>query len=179
MRGYARNRSGSGSSSENYSSDSSEEQVVGNWLYEDEPAAPAPAPKAAVPAAPRAPLPNHPTLLANLDLFYSLCEVEDLDFASKPEEKQVQLVSTITVVEYSAGQNVFEAGDTSTEFYIIIDRAPEAASAPQAQTPQRGPGDGYRTTPAPHPARVSVIGRTASQGEVSVCMAGGGRGLWS
>ena len=52
MRGYARNRSGSGSSSENYSdSDSSEEQVVGNWLYEDEPAAPAPVPKAAVPAA--------------------------------------------------------------------------------------------------------------------------------
>ena len=64
--------------------------------------------------------PTHPLLLSRLDLYYSLCHVEDLDFAKRSPDKQVALMDTLELVTFSAGQNVFEYGDSSTDLYIIV-----------------------------------------------------------
>lgn len=64
--------------------------------------------------------PTHPLLLSRLDLYYSLCHVEDLDFANRCADKQIALMDTLELVSFSAGQNVFEYGDSSTDLYIIV-----------------------------------------------------------
>ena len=127
------------------------EEVISNWLDEldddEEVKLVGAAASAAVVAhnSSRTPAPTHPVLCENLDLYYSLCDVEDLDFSLKSEETQVLLFSTIEVVEFVAGQNVFEAGDSSEDFYIIV-----SSDAAVGLT------------------RVAVIGRTAQGSETLI-----------
>lgn len=64
--------------------------------------------------------PTHPGLSSRLDLYYSLCDVEDLGFEFKSPDSQVALMNTLQLETFSAGQNVFEYGDSSTDLYIIV-----------------------------------------------------------
>jgi DNA polymerase elongation subunit (family B) len=59
-------------------------------------------------------------IVENVDLYYALCDVEDLKFENLPDEKQEELMKTIEITTYQPGQLIFEEGALHFDFYIVI-----------------------------------------------------------
>lgn len=66
------------------------------------------------------PVPDSVYINAHLDEFSALCEVEDLNFATKSIQEQETIIHSMVTVTYQPGDFVFELGDTTDDFYIIV-----------------------------------------------------------
>jgi hypothetical protein len=62
-----------------------------------------------------------PFLLANIDLYHALCEMEDVNFVSLEYSKQVELMNSLKIRHYKPGEVIFEEDDPiSTALYIVV-----------------------------------------------------------
>ena len=59
-------------------------------------------------------------IVENLDLFYSLCEVDDWNFASFSDKDQEELMKTLIVEVFSPGQNIICEGDPGGDLFFVI-----------------------------------------------------------
>ncbi len=101
--------------------DSYENEVVDDWLPEEdeEPELPKPPPKAEV--KPKYDIVQKSEYIVNnLDLFYALCEVDDWEFAEKDDVEQETIMQSIVVDLYRPGETVIQEGDGGNEFYIVV-----------------------------------------------------------
>jgi len=74
-------------------------------------------------------VPNSVYINAHLDEFSALCEVEDLNFHMKSIQEQETILQSMTTLTFRPGEYVFELGDTTDEFYIIVAGTNQHASA--------------------------------------------------
>ena len=65
-------------------------------------------------------IPDSEYIRHHLDEFSALCEVEDLDFVSKNVTEQEAIIRSMNIVTFAPGQHVFEMGDSSADFYIVV-----------------------------------------------------------
>lgn len=100
--------------------DSYEDEVVDDWLPEEdeEPELPKPPPKEVKPKYDIVQKSEY--IVNNLDLFYALCEVDDWEFAEKDDAEQEAIMRTIVVELYRPGETVIQEGDGGNEFYIVV-----------------------------------------------------------
>lgn len=59
-------------------------------------------------------------IVENANLFYALCEVDDLGFDEFSEELQESLMKTLEIESYEPGENVFLEKDNSTDVYFVV-----------------------------------------------------------
>lgn len=58
-------------------------------------------------------------IVKHADLFYALCEVDDWDFISFPDEQQEELMKALTVKVFAPGENIIVEGDTGGDLFIV------------------------------------------------------------
>jgi hypothetical protein len=56
----------------------------------------------------------------NLDLFYALYEVGDLDFESMPMERQEELMRTLVIEKYEPGKYIVSDFDESGDALFVV-----------------------------------------------------------
>jgi hypothetical protein len=62
-----------------------------------------------------------PYLLANIDLYHALCDVEDLNFEVLDLEKQTELMKTLRISTQKPGETIFsEDEEDSTSLYFVV-----------------------------------------------------------
>ena len=62
-----------------------------------------------------------PYFLANLDTYYALCDMEDLNFEQLEYTKQVDLIGTLVIEYYSPGDEIFCEDDPQYQpLYIVV-----------------------------------------------------------
>eukprot|EP00605_Chrysophyceae_sp_TOSAG23-4_P002104 GSChrysophyteH1.ASY1.ANO1.2330.1 assembled CDS len=65
-------------------------------------------------------VPDSAYIRSHLDEFSALCEVDDLNFASKSVEEQESILRTMEIIAYTPGDVIIPRGDTSADFYIVV-----------------------------------------------------------
>jgi CRP-like cAMP-binding protein len=58
-------------------------------------------------------------IVKHVDLFYALCEVDDWDFISFPDEQQEELMKALTVKVFAPGENIIVEGDVGGDLFIV------------------------------------------------------------
>jgi CRP-like cAMP-binding protein len=58
-------------------------------------------------------------IVKHVDLFYALCEVDDWDFISFPDEQQEELMKALTVKVFAPGENIIVEGDAGGDLFIV------------------------------------------------------------
>ena len=102
-------------------SDSDKDNEIVSWSDEDEEeqqpviAKPAPvvAPKIDVIKKP-------PFIVERLDLFYALCELEDWEFEKMSDETQIEIMKTLVMETYHAGERIITEGDIGNDCYFVV-----------------------------------------------------------
>lgn len=117
-----------------YESDLSDEEETGQevsaWLEEEDPEEDEPVVKVAPVLPPKIDIVHKSEyIVANLDLFYALCELEDWEFENLPDIAQEDLMKSLIVEEYRPGESIIVEGDTGNDLYIIVATEKTAATA--------------------------------------------------
>eukprot|EP01040_Poterioochromonas_malhamensis_P021706 gene21706-26247_t len=59
-------------------------------------------------------------IIRNADLFYALCDLEDLEFDKMSDEQQEEIMRSLVVETFEPGEIVIKEGDTGNDMYIIV-----------------------------------------------------------
>ena len=74
-------------------------------------------------------VPDSAYIRLHLDEFSALCEVDDLDFAARPVQEQEDILRSMSILELQPGELVFDMGDTSSHWYIVVASQDTCATA--------------------------------------------------
>ncbi len=100
------------------SSDESEfGEIVSDWLDENDPDSEEARRKS---GGKSVHIPESTYIKEHIDEFVALCEVEDLDFASKDVAEMEDIMKTMSVSQYRPEEYIFKEGETSSDLYIVI-----------------------------------------------------------
>lgn len=98
-------------------------QEVSEWLDEDDPE-PEPKPAkvlAKVESVSKIDVVHKSRyIVENCNLFYALCEVDDLGFEKLPDDEQEKLMKALKVNRYNPGEIVILEGDTGGDMYVVV-----------------------------------------------------------
>ncbi len=61
-----------------------------------------------------------PYIVANLDLFFALCEVDDWEFEKLTDEQQEEIMKTLVVEKFHAGDKIIVEGDSGNDLFIVV-----------------------------------------------------------
>lgn len=61
-----------------------------------------------------------PYIVANLDLFFALCEVDDWEFEKLADEQQEEIMKTLVVEKFHAGEKIIIEGDSGNDLFIVV-----------------------------------------------------------
>jgi hypothetical protein len=61
-----------------------------------------------------------PFFIDHIDLYEALCEMEDLNFATLPFPKQVELVQSISISIYRPGELIFSENEVDSAYFGIV-----------------------------------------------------------
>lgn len=87
-------------------------QEVTAWLDEIDPEEPPPPPPQIIDTQPKIDIVHKSKyIVENLDLFYALCEVDDWGFVNFNDEIQEEIMKTLKVEVFNAGENIITEGD--------------------------------------------------------------------
>lgn len=80
-------------------------------------------------------------IIRNADLFYALCDLEDLEFDKMSDEQQEEIMRSLVVETFEPGEIVIKEGDTGNDMYIIVatqesNRTAEVEVIQNVDTPQ-------------------------------------------
>jgi hypothetical protein len=101
--------------------DDYDNEVVDDWLPEEDEEIELPKPPPKVDLKPKYNIiQKSEYIIENLDLYYALCEVDDWEFEEKEDGEQEVIMKTIVVDLYSPGEIVIKEGDGGNEFYIVV-----------------------------------------------------------
>lgn len=59
-------------------------------------------------------------IIKNSDLFYAMCELEDLEFESMPDEQQEIYMRSLIVETYQPGECIIREGDVGNDLYFVV-----------------------------------------------------------
>lgn len=102
-------------------SDSDDELEITGWIDEEEPEEPVRPVKVVAPPPPKIDVVHKPPYIVNhLDLFYALCELEDWDFEKFPDEQQEEIMKTLVIENFKAGDKIITEGDIGNDLYFVV-----------------------------------------------------------
>jgi hypothetical protein len=101
-------------------SDDDDNVPVSAWLDEEDDPEPTPI-KPVVVEEPKIDVVHKPPyIVAHLDLFYALCEVDDWEFEKLSDEQQEEIMKTLVVETFNAGDKIIVEGDTGNDLFIVV-----------------------------------------------------------
>lgn len=101
--------------------DSDKDNEIVSWSDEEEEEQPVvvkPTPVVVVPKIDVVKKP--PYIVERLDLFFALCELEDWEFEKMPDETQIEIMKTLVIETYKAGDRIIVEGDIGNDCYFVV-----------------------------------------------------------